>query len=61
MTTRRKFLKTGPLAALGLAGLALGAEAAVVSNAMEGMAISHPFPNAEVIRILVRNCVFSTI
>lgn len=49
MTTRRKFLKTGPIAALGLAGLALGAEAAVASKAMEGMAISHPFPNAEVI------------
>ena len=49
MTTRRKFLKAGPLAALGLTGLTIGAEAAAVSSAMKGMVSSHPFPNAEVI------------
>ena len=50
MTTRRKFLKSGPIAALGLAaGFTLEAKAAVVPGAMEGIAISHSFPNAEVI------------
>lgn len=49
MTTRRKFLKTGPIAALGLAGLTLGAEAAVAPGAMSGMTMNHSFPNAEVI------------
>lgn len=50
MTTRRKFLKTGPIAALGLAGLTLGAEAAAVTpGAVERMTMSYSFPNAEVI------------
>ena len=49
MTTRRKFLKTGPIAALGLAGLTLGVEAAVAPGAMNGMTMTHSFPNAEVI------------
>lgn len=49
MTTRRKFLKTGPVALLGLAGLTLEAKAATVPGAIEKIPMSHNFPNAEVI------------
>lgn len=49
MTTRRKFLKTGPMAVLGLTGLALEANAAILPGAIEEMPMSHNFPNAEII------------
>lgn len=50
MTTRRNFLKTAPIAAVGVTGLALDAKAAVVPGLVEETTkFSHTFPNARVV------------
>lgn len=50
MTTRRNFLKTAPIAAMGVTGLVLDAKAAVVPGLVEEVTkFSHTFPNAVVV------------